>query len=442
MSEAKLTERSEMNILKNNFICQLIKSRPFIFLVRLPFVAAFMLIVYAGFSGSIYRNGATLAVMFWLVFISLLAIMGGKIWCLICPWNIITEWLQKILLPADNKLLNFKVPKLFRNLWLPVFLFLLIIWLEYAAAMTDNARMVAYLALIIFGSTFVSALIFTRKSFCRYACPVGAICGIYGLFAPLELRSSDKETCKKCQSKDCVKGNEKGAPCPVFEYPGIMDDSFYCILCTECIHTCPNDNITVNIRAPAFDLAKFRILSFSEFFIIISMLALSVFGAINISIFHLQIIDWASTNLLLPGMVSLLFLMLLLIAAVFLIIYAIARVYNVSASMIVYVMLPIALFNHMANTVKLFSIRAEEAVSLISDPLGFSWNLFGTSGYLPKTLFAPATLMIITVPLMLFGLLFSMYLAYRMRNQSRVSVIMLLIPMGFLVWFNWWLMPQ
>ncbi len=431
-----------MNIIKNPFIYRLLKSRLFIFLVRVPFVLAFLLIIFSGFFGSIYRNAAILAVMFWLVFISFTAIIGGKIWCLVCPWNTLAEWFQGIFHIPHSA---FSIPRIFRNLWLPTFLFLLIIWLEYAMVLTDNARLVAYLALIIFGITFISALIFSRKSFCRYGCPVGAICGLYGLFAPLELRSADKGTCKKCQTKDCIKGNEKGEPCPVFEYPGTMDDNLYCILCTECVRVCPNENIALNIRKPAADLLKFRLLSSSEIFMIVTMLALSIFGAINISMVHLRLIDWALITLALPETAFLLLLMLLLIAFLLLIFYMLSVISKTKLSAIVYIFLPIALFNHMANTIKLLNIRIEEIIPLISDPFGLSWNLFGTAGHLPKSLFMPATLTIITTLLMVIGLLYSIYLAYRMvrmNSKSKAMLILFVIPMILLVWFNWWLIPQ
>ncbi|MEW6026918.1 MAG: 4Fe-4S binding protein [Planctomycetota bacterium] len=432
-----------MNIVKYKFIRRSLESPVFIFIIRLPFVIAFFLIIFSGLFGSVYRNAATLTVgVIWLVFISLAAILAGKIWCLVCPWNVLTEWIQDILrLPNAG----FNVPKVFNNLWLAVFFFLLIIWLEYAIGLANNARFIAYLAIIIFGVTFIPALLFPRKSFCRYGCPVGAICGLYGLFAPLELRSADKNTCRKCLTKDCIKGNDNGDACPVFEYPGTMDDNLYCILCTECIKTCPNDNIALNIRMPAADLLKFRLLSFSEMFMLVTMLALSVFGAINISKVYFQVMEWASAKLLLPETISLLLLVLALIAVFILVIYAIAGLYKISASMVSYVLLPVALFNHLANTVKLFSVRAEDVIPLVSDPFGFSWNLFGTAGYLPNPLLAPNHLVYIAGPLMIIGLLYSAYLLFRARRLNGISppaTVHCLLFAVILVWFNWWLMAK
>ena len=432
-----------MNIIKNPFVYRLLKSRFFIFLLRLPSLLAFIFIIASGLFGGVYRNFNNLTVgVLWLVFISFTAIIGGKIWCLVCPWNTLAEWFQGMFRIPHSEL---RIPKLLRNLWLPIFLFLLIIWLEYATALTDNARLIAYLALIIFGITFVSALLFSRKSFCRYGCPVGAICGLYGLFAPLELRSADKNTCQACLTKDCIKGNEKGAPCPVFEYPGTMDDNLNCILCTECVRTCPNDNIALNIRPPAADLLKFRLLSFSEIFMIATMLALSIFGAINISMVHLQIIDWALLILPIPETIFLLLLMFLLIALLMLIFYLLSAISKVKLSTVVYIFLPIALFNHMANTLKLLNIRIEEVMPLISDPLGLSWNLFGTAGHLAKPFLDAGTLQYIAGPVMIIGLLYSIYLSYRLVRTTGISMFYALCFVSImfgLVAFNWWLIPR
>jgi len=431
-----------MNLIKNQFIYRLLKSRFFVFLLRLPFVLAFVLIIFSGLFGSVYRNADNFIVgPVWLLFITLIALLAGKIWCLVCPWNTITEWLQDTFRIPHSGL---KVPGLFRNFWLPLFFLIVLIWLEYSIELTDHPRLIAYLALAVFGLTFLSALLFSRKSFCRYGCPVGAICGLYGLFAPLELRSVDKNTCQGCLTKDCIKGNAKGKACPVFEYPGKMETNLYCIMCTECIRTCPNDNIAINIRMPGRE-AERKALNISETCLVIAILALSVFGAINISTAHLSIISWTSTHLSISEPLTHLLTIAGLIAVLGVIIYLLAVISRFGSANLVVVFFPVALFNHLANTVKLFFIRVEEIVPLISDPLGLSWNLFGTAGYLPKPFFTPATLTIITAPLMLIGLLYSIYLAYRLvrtRSKSWSALILLLTPMVLLVWFNWWLIPQ
>jgi len=435
-----------MNLIKHKYIYRLLQNRVIIFFVKLPLVIAFIFIIFSGLFGSAYRNISSFIVgPTWLLFISILALLGGKLWCLICPWNTLSDWVQNVCFPkGKSKSLNLKVPGQVRNLWIAILFFILIIWLEYSIQMTDKARLIAYLAMIAFGVTFISALLFQRKSFCRYGCPVGAICGLYGLFAPLELRSADKNTCQSCLTKDCIKGNEKGGPCPVFEYPGTMDDHLNCILCTECVRTCPNDNIALNIRPPAADLLKFKLLSFAEVFMIVAMIALSIFGSLNMSALesvHNVIFSFLSV----PESVAHLLLMATFLLMIITLFYLLSFVSRLNINRIVYTFLPIALFNHFANTLKLMNIKAEEVISLISDPFGLSWNLFGTATHVPKHLFTADKLILIAGPLMIIGLLYSAYLAYwlaKVNCKSKTTVILFLVPMVLMVSFNWWLIPR
>src|SRR5690606_39361539 len=45
-----------------------------------------------------------------------------------------------------------------------------------------------------------------------------------------------------------------GYPCPTSEYMGAMNDNQYCTLCTECVKSCPHDNIALNVRSSGADL--------------------------------------------------------------------------------------------------------------------------------------------------------------------------------------------
>ncbi|MFH1232074.1 MAG: hypothetical protein V1709_11335, partial [Planctomycetota bacterium] len=342
-----------------------------------------------------------------------------------------------------------------------IFFFILIIWLEYSIGMTDKARSIAYLAMITFGVTFISAIFFHRKSFCRYGCPVGAICGLYGLFAPLELRSNNKNVCQNCKTKDCIRGNQNGIGCPVFEYPANIKNNLYCIYCTECIKTCPNDNIAINLRLPAKDMFKQNPLHLSEVFIIITILALSVFGALNISNIHFNILDWSRAVFDASEPLTQLLLMTCLIVTFTVLFFLLSFVTRLNVNIIAYVFLPVALFNHIANTFKLMNMRGQEIISLISDPFGLSWNLFGTAGYVPKPIIGPNSanwsdrlilnpnainpLILILVPIMIIGLLYSVFLTYRLirnNNKSAIFFLLFIIPMIVIVWFNWWLMGK
>ncbi|MFH1228513.1 MAG: 4Fe-4S binding protein [Planctomycetota bacterium] len=429
-----------MNILSNR-LKRMILSTFFIFIIQLVFVAFLLLIIIGGLFGNIYRNINTwLVIPGWMVFITLLILISGKTWCLVCPWNTMALWLQRLkFFGRTNNLfsLNLKWIAPFRNMWLASVLLVIIIGLEYVFNMTDSPRLTAYIALIILAAAIISALLFERQSFCRYVCPVGAVSGVYSMLSPLELRSADKDACQKCATKDCIKGNDRGYACPVFEYPGRMDTSLYCILCTECIRTCPKDNIAVNIRSPFSELAGLSrsgefppVSDRSEIWMIVLLLVMSLFGAVSLSPRYQAITvlmgQWLGFNV---G-ISLIFSSSVLLGII------LFMLINYGFRRAAYAIIPLTLFFHLANTVKLVDLRGAEIVALISDPFGLRWNLFGTAGYLANPLMAPATLWYINTALIALGIIVALWLAIRMRIKA-VGLLGLLIFALIAGYFHW-----
>lgn len=100
------------------------------------------------------------------------------------------------------------------------------------------------------------SIVFERRSFCRYLCPVGGFIGLYSQAAPIELRIKDKQVCAACEDKPCYNGSMEGYGCPWDVFPGGLTKNTYCGLCMECLRTCPHDNSAVNARPFSADLAK------------------------------------------------------------------------------------------------------------------------------------------------------------------------------------------
>ncbi|MDP7131143.1 MAG: YHS domain-containing protein, partial [Planctomycetota bacterium] len=228
--------------------------------VQVFFAAAFLVIIAAGLFGN--QNPAMnvaplLTWTIWWVGLVFLVLFLGKAWCYVCPWDAIATWMEKLRFSGarkDGLGLQLEWPKSMRNIWPAVSLFVLLTWIELGAGITLIPRATSYVALAILGMAIVSAFLFERKAFCRYACLVGRISGLYSLFSSLELRTRDPQACTSCKTSDCYKGNDNGDGCPTFEFPRTMELNTYCILCTECMKTCPHDNIGINLRPWGSDL--------------------------------------------------------------------------------------------------------------------------------------------------------------------------------------------
>ena len=94
----------------------------------------------------------------------------------------------------------------------------------------------------------VLAAVFRQRSFCNYLCPVSGFLSLYAMAAVAEVRARDAATCRDCRSKACAAGGTSGWGCPWACNPGRLDRNNYCGMCMECIKTCPNDNMTINLR--------------------------------------------------------------------------------------------------------------------------------------------------------------------------------------------------
>jgi polyferredoxin len=169
-------------------------------------------------------------------------VLVGRLWCFMCPVGAISEWVSRIFKP------NRIFPARFRNVWLANFMFLLLTWLDIQVGVVRHPMVTGSLLIGITAVAIVVGLLFQRRSFCRYLCPIGGLIGIYSMFSAVELRSKDFEVCKSHNRKDCYLGNEKGHGCPMFEMIPTMDSNNLCTFCGECIKSCPKNNLTLRIR--------------------------------------------------------------------------------------------------------------------------------------------------------------------------------------------------
>ncbi len=149
---------------------------------------------------------------------------------------------------------NLRWPKFLRNIWLQNISFLLLA-LFSTLVLTSPKLTSVILAAMLFAAMGLS-MVFERRSFCRYLCPVGGFVGIYSQTAPIELRVKDKRVCATCEGKPCYNGSASGYGCPWDVFPPGLSKNTECGLCLECLRTCPHDNIAVNLRPFSADLAR------------------------------------------------------------------------------------------------------------------------------------------------------------------------------------------
>lgn len=444
------------NLLRQPLLRRVLTHRAFQFALILPNLFVFSLVILTGIFGTPVGNANFSIIFVWIVWWALLIMLlipvGGRLWCTMCPIPAVGEWVQRrsVVSPSGRRPLSlgWEWPKPLRNIWVQNFAFLGVA--SFSAIILTRPLVTGVVLLSFMVVALGLFLLYRRRAFCRYVCPVSGFIGLYSAAAPLEVRAVDPDACLvHCgvQGKECIKGSAQGFGCPWMEYPGTLDRDAYCGMCTECLKTCPQDNLGLFLRPFGADLAvpKRRLDEAFKGFI---MLTAAVFYSVVMLGPWGWIKDWAnlgSGNLLhFLGYVGLLMAsMLVALPGVF---YAfgwlskmISGARSVSARRLfvafAYTTVPLGLAAWIAFSLSFVFINISYAIPVLSDPFGWGWNLFGTANY-HWTPYVPQVLPYLQVPVLMVGLALAINLGHHIARenigdaaQARRSVI----PMAVLL---------
>ena len=108
----------------------------------------------------------------------------------------------------------------------------------------------------------VGSLLFEKRFWCRYLCPVGGMNGLFAKLAITELRAQVGTCSGSCSSYACFKGGPAEgeglatAGCPLGTHPAHLADNRNCVLCFTCAAACPHRSVQLRLRPPAADLQR------------------------------------------------------------------------------------------------------------------------------------------------------------------------------------------
>jgi Polyferredoxin len=103
----------------------------------------------------------------------------------------------------------------------------------FSAVTLTSAKITAIVLLAIILLSLLLSLIFERRAFCNYLCPIGGFTGLYAQAGPVEVRVKEAEVCAAHSEKLCYDA------CPWGQYPLALKSSANCGLCMECLRVCP-----------------------------------------------------------------------------------------------------------------------------------------------------------------------------------------------------------
>ena len=160
-------------------------------------------------------------------------------------------------------------------------MFIALTWLELGVGITADPYATASLALVMLVLAITAMVIFERKAFCRYACPVGRTIGFYGQLAPVELRPVDPDICARCTTLECYHGSKQVDPCPTFLVMGTLKQNTFCLSCGNCARSCPDKNVGWRLRSPAQEALQEARPHWDEAWFMLVLLALTGFHGLT-----------------------------------------------------------------------------------------------------------------------------------------------------------------
>lgn len=234
------------------------------FLIILPSFIVFYIVMVSGLIGVQRLNQVGLNLInfapdiSWLLWFPLLWLLtwiaNGRAWCQTCPFSGQAEWLQRFhpwKVKAKKISMKLRWPIKYSTILYSAIGFSVLTWVEefYGIGAPGipmlTSVVLIYIALLELGI----ALLFQERTFCRTICPLSAPLAINTMISPLgTFQSKNLDVCRKCTTKDCMKGNDKSHGCPWFASPGSKETSPFCGLASDCYKACPHGNIDWEIK--------------------------------------------------------------------------------------------------------------------------------------------------------------------------------------------------
>jgi transcriptional regulator with AAA-type ATPase domain/NAD-dependent dihydropyrimidine dehydrogenase PreA subunit len=344
----------------------------------------------------------------------------GRLWCAVCPFMIYGEVAQKLSLWLyPRKLLPWSRREAEQwGGWFLFALFTLILLWEELWDLENTAYLSGCLLLLITAGAVVFSLLFERRFWCRYLCPIGGMNGLFAKLSMTELRAQQGICSASCTTYQCYKGGpEKGEGqetkgCPLYSHPAQLGDNRNCVLCMTCLKACPHRSVEINLRPPGIELWTTHTSTYAE----VSLLFL-LFGAVllhrlpEIEVLlgrslHLDQFGWhlgaSLLALLIPGAIALIAHQL---------IRFVKRGKSRPFLELAYGYLPIVLGANIAHYLQLGLTEAGRVV-----PVTFATFGLGTAN-LPIFVAHPAVIAFLQAIALLFGFLLSVILTQKIARQ-------------------------
>lgn len=263
----------KLDLFRIGWLKGLYGNRWFPFFLQIPMLFVFAALIYGGLGVATNDMGFAMTLRntnlanlivwsYWWPLVIIVAVVAGRHWCTICPIELVTTLAGKFGLRRSPG-------RFLRSGWvITLFYAAIVVFGIHTLAIHRIPQRMAIYLLVLVGVSILVGLIWEKRAFCTYVCPVGHLLGLYALLSSTEWRVRSKQVCDDCKTKDCVAKSRDyditARSCTSYLYPPRIRDNRQCILCAQCLSSCPKDNPTLRLRKPFADLFADVRLTYAE----------------------------------------------------------------------------------------------------------------------------------------------------------------------------------
>jgi hypothetical protein len=425
------------NLLQNEALRAALTNGPLLFGLRLLSVGLFLLVVLSGLFGRQVASSNFAPTFVWIVWwvgFSFFVAFMGNLWPLVNPWKVLFEWAEVLArrLGAGKGLELGKPYPASLGVWPALVLYAAFAWVEIVFEGSATPLNIALFVLLYSALTWGGMVVYGKGVWLRNGEAFSVFFDVLARFAPTEVRVTDPKYCEDC---GVCRAAEEG-----------------CVNCYECFARSVPEDRELNLRFPSVGLRSAERATPDRLFFVIFVLASVTYDGLATTPPGVALIGSTTMQRTL-GLVAL----PLLFLVVYLVFVKLSQLFGgvyvpfgSLAASYVYSLVPIAIAYQAAHYFTLLLIQGQEIITLLSDPFGWGWNVFGTAGYEIKPGIIEAdTVWKAQIALIVGGHVIAIYLAHVVAlrflpdpKRAMWSQYPMLVLMIFYTCFSLWILSQ
>ncbi len=388
----------------------------------------FATIIAYGFLGPPHGEDNFAVVVTWMLWWLLLPfsfLLLGRLWCGVCPLGAMSDAVQKVF-PYKRRAPAALLRK--AGNWIAGLSFLGLAWAGMLWQFDDKPQATAIILLSVLFAIILTSLVYERRAFCRYLCPLGIVAALYSMVSLIGLRSNRKVCRDACKSNRCyeVRGQIEG--CPMFEFPRALDSNRNCNLCGKCVKHCPQQSMHLLLRRPVTELWQRWQPTKGEAVFIMILMALVFFEVVRMTPLYPDYMKWVmGTNVI--ANYNLVFSMsLLVVVGITIVSYgfssrlsrlAMGGAWGKTLMRYAYAYIPIVLAGYLGAAIQHLAVYGVRATKVAINQLAISFTVFDLPAVARGVAYEmDPSLKTIQLLVLALGTLGALYACWRIAKQS------------------------